>query len=573
MALNLNGLTWDQLLGQSTGATRAPNTTYIPGFGQDSGPQTGAVREGKLNIGDQSFGNAQFMFSPNDLRTVEGAQVYDPADPSNYHYVLYRNPDGSVGQQRQRNTTDMDFLTDAAKFVTTAYGMNGLINGLANTAGSASGSSGGLTGGAGASGAGEAGGVGTGVTSGAAGGSAGGAAAATGGNGMWSTLLDKGLDFATSKAGSTILGGLLGGFGSSSPSSQTVTSRQEIDPRMASILYGNGTNDTGLLGRITGLLDTPQKAGMANFGLQTDNFLNSDGFKTLQGSLGAATSLQNSNLGAPVRGAAAQVQAPSQNDINLAPAYQDMVYGAPGSNPYLTGAIQKGINQSSNAFGNMLTDATRNLTQSILPNIRSGAIVNGAMGGSRQGIAEGNAINDFSTQIGRAMSQFGQNNTDAAVAAQSGAYDTDRNRALSAMLGLGAQQYGVATTNAQLQQQQNLANQQAELATNALNSQNRIAGIGASQGLLGSMYGYGSNNDAYAGNKVGQVAGLLSNYTGLGASSSTTSPLYQNTGAGILGGALLGSQIGKNLNFGGTSGFSTGGGTMDQLTDYGIFSR
>jgi hypothetical protein len=69
--------------------------------------------------------------------------------------------------------------------------------------------------------------------------------------------------------------------------------------------------------------------------------------------------------------------------------------------------------------------------------------------------------------------------------------------------------------------------------------------------LLGSAYNYGQNQDQYAGNKVGQVAGLLSNFTGLGASSTQTAPLYNNRGAGILGGAMLGQYIGKGLNFGG----------------------
>jgi hypothetical protein len=387
-----------------------------------------------------------------------------------------------------------------------------------------------------------------------------------------------------------------------SSGSATSSNRVELDPRMNGILYGNGrtlkpgvkpiygpstestkkwvwdgngtpeggvghwegsdgqqgeiinpesdyTTDNGLLGRITGLLDTPQKAGMANLGLQTDNFLNSDGFKTLQGSLGAATSLQNSNLGAPVRGAAAQVNAPNQNGIDLTGSYNDLIYGAPGANPYLTGAIQKGLNQANNNFGNLVTDATK-ATQGLLGNIRSGARVSGSYGGNREALAQGQALDSFNTNITRALSQVGQNGQDAAVAAQAGAYDTDRNRALAATQGLGAQQYGVASQNAQLAQQQQLANQQAELSTNQLNSANRQAGINASTGILGQMYGWGTNNDQYAGNKVGQVANMISPFTGLGSTQTQTSPLYQNSGAGILGGAVLGNQLAGGLNLG-----------------------
>lgn len=281
-------------------------------------------------------------------------------------------------------------------------------------------------------------------------------------------------------------------------------------------------NDTGLLGRITGFLDQGQKPGMSTFGAGIDGYLGNSGGDNFILSQQAAQSLQNSHIQSP------QINAPSQNDLNLSPAYQDMVYGAPGGNPYLTGAIQKGINQSNNAFGDYLTDATK-ATQDILGSIRGGAIVNGHMGGSRQGIAEGRAIGDLTQNLGRAATRFGQNNTDAAVAARAGAYDADRNRSLSAMSGLGAQQYGVASQNAQLEQQ-----------TNQLNSANKATGIGLSSGLLGQAYGYGANSDAYDLNKVGKVSGLLTPFTGLGGSTTNSSPLYTNTAGNILGGATAG---------------------------------
>lgn len=290
--------------------------------------------------------------------------------------------------------------------------------------------------------------------------------------------------------------------------------------------------DEGFLGRVTGLMNTPQNAGMAAFGGQMDNYMKNWGEDNFARSQHAAQALQGSNIAAP------QVQAPSQNNLNLAPAYQDMVYGAPGSNPYLTGAIQKGINQSNYAFGNYMTDATK-ATQDLLGSVRGGAIMNGQFGGSRQGIAEGNAIGDFTKNMSRAATQFGQNNTDAAVAAQAGAYDTDRNRSLAAMSGLGAQQYGVAQQNAALQAQ-----------TNALNSQNQIAGVGLSSGLLGQAAKYAGDQDAYAGQKLTQAAGLLAPFTGLGATQVNSTPMYSNTGANLLGGAMLGQQLARGFGGG-----------------------
>lgn len=387
----------------------------------------------------------------------------------------------------------------------------------------------------------------------------------------------------------SVVGGAMMSGGSDSAGSQTVTNKAELDPQMRAMLYGNGRrlkdgvaatygpgtaasqkwvaggvdstgrdvdghyetiadtrggptnpesdyiNDTGLLGRITGFLDQGQKPGMSTFGTGIDDYLSQFGRSAFDNNVRSADSLRDTTISAP------QISAPSQNGLDLAPGYQDMIYGAPGANPFLTGAIGKGINQSTNEFENYLTDATKS-TQDLLDSIRGGAIVNGQMGGSRQGIAEGRALSDFGQNVTRAATRFGQNNTDAAVGAQAGAYDADRSRALAAMGGLSGQQYGVASQNAQLKQQ-----------TNQLNSGNKAAGIGLSSGLLGEAYNYGSNNDSYDLNKTGKVSGLLTPFTGLGGGTTQTQPLYQNTGAGLLGGALAGQQLAKGFNWGGSN--------------------
>lgn len=383
------------------------------------------------------------------------------------------------------------------------------------------------------------------------------------GNQAVSNLGSKAVDLLGNKAGAALLGAALGGVnGSSQSGNQTITTQQAPDPRMASILYGSNGNNGFINNQILSQLTNPQKAGMAGFGNGVDSYLGSSGMNQLQGAFNAAGGLLNSNIGSPTM-QAAQINAPSQNSTNLAPAYQDMVYGQAGANPYLTGAIQKGINQSTNAFNDQISDITKNLTQTVLPSIRSGALVNGAMGGSRQGIAEGRALQDFSTQMGRALSQFGQNNTDAAVGAQAGAYDADRNRALSAMGGLGAQQYGVATQNAGFQQQANQNNMQSQLDTNRLNSANQIAGINASSDLLNNAYTMGQNNDAYGLNKVGKVSSLLSPYTGLGSSTTQTQPLYENKVGNVLGGATAGLGLWNAMNSGG--GLFGGSGNQNSL--------
>lgn len=455
--------------------------------------------------------------------------------------------------------------------------------------------------------------------------------------------------------------------GSSQSGTQTVTNKSEMDPRMAGLLFGNGTRtmkpgvtptyksntddgmggmlsysnpdsdyttDPGLLGRYTGMFDTPQSPGMNAYGRSADQYMGFDAtsdrntmrdaaYQQLGGANTAAPQMTAASMtpsgmqaaqttavdaqapwamqaaratGAPnMAGArvnqpgamqaaqqastpamqagllsapnamqastmqAAQTRAPSQNGMDLSGSYNGFVNGDAGNNPYLTGGIQKGINQSTNAFHQMQDDATDNLMKTVLPSIRSGAIVNGAMGSSRQGIAEGNAIGDYAKAAQRAASQFGQNNTDAAVAAQAGAYDTDRNRALSATQGLGAQQYGVASQDAGMDQQGRLSNQSANNTAGQTNYQGQMTGALANQA---------AGNTAAQTNFAGQQATNAANAGYQNQANST------NFG-GLLSGALA-NQSSENqaaqTNYGGqqaTSLANAGFGQQANATNYG----
>ncbi len=331
---------------------------------------------------------------------------------------------------------------------------------------------------------------------------------------------------------------------------------------------------------------------------------------------------------------AATVSAPSQNGLDLKDAYNSMIYGEFGKNPYLTGAIQKGINQSQNAFTQMQSDATRNLSEFILPQVRGGALASGQYGSTRQGIAEGRAMSDNSRETQRAITQMNQYNTDAAVAAQAQAYKEDADRAASLMQSLGGQQYGVAATNANnaqaastqnaanqlkfmtdnmhydqngvmqfgnwmldaaktnagLSQGANLANQQAilgvgqnnqqtqfgtntnnmnalngaannnlqsQLSTNSLNSQNLGAGMANLGGLLNSNIGQAQQQDQYGMNQLNNSMGVLAPYLAKNATPTQLQPVYNNSGAATIGGALAGAQLGGQIS----NAFSTFGGS------------
>lgn len=378
------------------------------------------------------------------------------------------------------------------------------------------------------------------------------------------------------------IGGLLGGAikgsggGSSQSGTQTVTNKQEMDPRIAGMLFGNGGDSKGLLSQYQGMLGQPQAAGAKIFGQANDNYIGEVGAYDLSQVRDASNRLMAGNTVAPGMQAgqaqAAQVNAPAQNGMNLTGSYDKFINGDAGANPYLTKAIGGSLDQSTNQFRQMQGEGTNNLMRNILPQIGSNAVIAGQYGGSRQGVAEGNAISDFTRQQQQSITQMGQNNTNAAVGAQTQSFNQGQDRALAATQGLGAQQYGVASQNAVMEQQARQANADrtqaasqanlgAQMGTNALNSTNTQAGMGGITGLLGAAGAQAQNQDSYTLNQAGKVNGLLAPYLGQVPGSSTSSqPLYENRTGNILGGATAGLALGKQ--FGGLlSGWGGGGGT------------
>ncbi|RSZ60044.1 hypothetical protein HF313_15125 [Massilia atriviolacea] len=295
--------------------------------------------------------------------------------------------------------------------------------------------------------------------------------------------------------------GALAGNNTGGAGADTTTTKNSLDPRIDSMLFGNGATG-GLLDRYKNYLDTPQSQATKDYGNAAGAYLqDAKGDMTTirngayqQMQPGTAPQMQASLMGNTPMAQAASMQAPeaikngafmqrpsdvqgvgvsgpAQNNMDLTNPFDKMINGPAGANPYLTGAIQKGINQSTNAFQSQQADSTRNLMEQIMPGIRGGAIASGQYGGSRQGIAEGRAIGDFAREQQRTLAQFGQYNTDAAVAAQAGAYETDSNRALSAMQGLSGNQNQAAIASANNQQAANMANMQSQLQTYQTNAQ------------------------------------------------------------------------------------------------------
>lgn len=504
-------------------------------------------------------------------------------------------------------------------------------------------------------------------------------------------------------AGAAIGGALGGAFGGGSKQSgtQTTTQQQQLDPRIQSMLFGDGGN-TGLLNQYQQLLNQPQSAGSAAVGGAAQNWLQNQAGNVFGQLQGGASNLLGSNISAPQATAsqsaqvnqvapagmsdilfntgetfnapqnvqaaqigapqnvqagqvgASQINAPRQNNLDLTSAYQNFIYGDQGKNPYLLESLKAGSDLTNQQYASTVDTLTNSLQRNVLPGLRSNAVLAGQVGGSRQGIAEGLALSDYTKQLSDAGRQLALANSANTLAQQAGSFNQGQDRALSATQSLGALQYGVAQQNAQLAQQAALANQganlqaglanqgaglqagtsnaqlaqqaalnnyagqqsaaaqssaqkqqanlanqqvgnnaaqfnanqiqqanlanqalsqqnnqfnaglgnqtslanlQAMLGTNSLNSANQATGMQGLSGLLGQIYGIGQNQDNFNINRAQQVNSLLAPYLSANSSSTTSSPIYQNTAGNILGGAA--GALGLYNQFKGLGGGST----------------
>jgi hypothetical protein len=232
------------------------------------------------------------------------------------------------------------------------------------------------------------------------------------------------------------------------------------------------------------------------------------------------------------------------------------------SNPYLDQQIA-GIG----------TDISNNLTQNILPQLRSGAVASGQYGSSRQGIAEGLAVQSANQQLA---------NQSANV--RSGAYQQAQglqNNTANNLAGLGINN---SQFNANAQNNVGQFNANLALQNNAQTMQNAQNNFGFAQGgmnALGTGLGFtqagnalqdgnytaqtGANNaqNNYGWQQLGNYRQSVLPASGLGGTQ--TQPYYTNTAGNLIGGAVAGSQLlGGNLGFGGAN--STNYNTMPSYT-------
>lgn len=235
------------------------------------------------------------------------------------------------------------------------------------------------------------------------------------------------------------------------------------------------------------------------------------------------------------------------------------------ANPYLQAQADAITNQTN-----------QNLRTNVLPSISSGAISAGGYGGSRQGIAEGNAIGLTNQGLSNSLANlYGTN------------YQQDQSNDLTRLglnnqfnLGLGGlglqsqglrNQYNLGLGSLGLQgqgqglnfytQQRSLDQSGAALGANLYNSGNAgYLGIGT------GLQGIGNTQQQAPWIPYQSASNLFSQYSGLGGGQTNTSQ-GNPIGAGI-GGALAGAQIGKNLGFGGGNYGGNGNAPWSNPYDY-----
>lgn len=196
-------------------------------------------------------------------------------------------------------------------------------------------------------------------------------------------------------------------------------------------------------------------------------------------------------------------------------------FGQGPTNPYLQSQAN-GIAQT----------ATRNLQNNILPGIDGGAVASGGYGGSRQGIAQGNAIGQTNQDITNATSNLYGN-----------AYAQDQNY----NLGMGSLANSAqANQNNFYTQQRGLDQSGAQLGANLTTNAN--AGlVGQGQGV----YNVGNTQQQAPWQVTNNAGNAFGQYSGLGGSNINTQ--QGSTLGAIAGGATLANSLIGNLGLGQTN--------------------
>lgn len=197
-----------------------------------------------------------------------------------------------------------------------------------------------------------------------------------------------------------------------------------------------------------------------------------------------------------------------------------------GNNPAVTG-MAKAIGEQFN----------NQLSQTVLPGIGANAQLAGGFGGSRQGVAEGNAIQGMTQAFGNSLANLYGN----AYAQDQNFYLGNKGQDLNYALGSQGQNQNFYTA----QRGQDL--QQQSLGANLFNQ-----GVAGNLGIGQQTYNLGQQYMNAPAQTASTYGNIISPFSGLGSTTTANSSTNSSPWSGALGGAILGAkaQSGWNSVFG-----------------------
>lgn len=329
-----------------------------------------------------------------------------------------------------------------------------------------------------------------------------------------------------------------------SKAQENYNTSSQMSPEMQKIL-------SQAQGITSGQMDDPRMAGLRD--QATDVFM---GRSNAFSPVGQVTAQQVDPFGFQSQNAPTinvQNAFGSMGGTNPTQAYQSLLSGNV-TNPYLQNIAQDNY-----------TMANRNLLENVMPNIGSGATAAGQYGGSRQGIAQGLAMSRMNQDVtaannnmfgnayqqaqGNMLSAAGQlggfgmsaetnnasnmlNNNQFNSSLSSGISQNNANRTLS------ADSTNAANTLAANSQKLGQMNAGVDWFNNANNMQNTA---------IKNSLDLGNYGNTYATDALKNYAGIVSPLGGLGGTGTQSTPYYNNPTNNLLGGAIAGSTIYKNI--------------------------
>ena len=265
--------------------------------------------------------------------------------------------------------------------------------------------------------------------------------------------------------------GQLAAFGDSSFNQGTIANAQQAQGQLANA----GQNPAALIGTNQALNSSPFYDFLRAQGVSGAPYL----FSSAQQGQSFAGPARDVNV-TPGTSSPTAVEG-AASDVNAGAAIQGTLDRAPGGNPYVDELVQRTLQAN-----------TREFQQNALPSIQNAAQISGGFGGSRQGVAEGIALQGLAdanarTSAGIYSDQYGQDLSRQLQAA--GLASQLQGQSAQSELGRLASDRGFGLGTEQLTQ--NVAGQDLARMLQAAQFGGGLGAQGQSLGLQGSALGQG----------------------------------------------------------------------------------